>query len=63
MIWGGLRGAVGLALALQVAMDHKVVGNKVGVCYVVVVVVCLYSPQFFVQIPRDLFDSDTLTQV
>ena len=31
MIWGGLRGAVGLALALQVAMDYEVVGNKVGV--------------------------------
>lgn len=30
MIWGGLRGAVGLALALQVAMDHEVVGNKVS---------------------------------
>jgi len=29
MIWGGLRGAVGLALALQVAMDHEVVGNKI----------------------------------
>lgn len=29
MIWGGLRGAVGLALALQVALDHETVGNKV----------------------------------
>ena len=33
MIWGGLRGAVGLALALQVAMDHEVVGNKVSLFY------------------------------
>jgi len=31
MIWGGLRGAVGLALALQVAMDHEKVGNKVQI--------------------------------
>ncbi|XP_057290115.1 sodium/hydrogen exchanger 10-like [Hydractinia symbiolongicarpus] len=29
MIWGGLRGAVGLALALQVALDHETVGNKI----------------------------------
>ena len=33
MIWGGLRGAVGLALALQVAMDYEVVGNKVSVYF------------------------------
>lgn len=29
LCWGGLRGAVGLALALQVALDYKSVGNKV----------------------------------
>ncbi len=28
MIWGGLRGAVGLALALQVALDHEEFGSK-----------------------------------
>lgn len=27
--WGGLRGAVGLALALQVYIDHPLVGGKV----------------------------------
>ena len=27
--WGGLRGAVGLALALQVYLDHPLVGGKV----------------------------------
>lgn len=27
--WGGLRGAVGLALALQVYIDHAEVGDKV----------------------------------
>jgi sodium/hydrogen exchanger 10/11 len=29
LCWGGLRGAVGLALALQVALDYKSVGSKV----------------------------------
>lgn len=29
IMWGGLRGAVGLALALQVAIDHPEVGGKV----------------------------------
>jgi sodium/hydrogen exchanger 10/11 len=27
--WGGLRGAVGLALALQVYIDQAEIGNKV----------------------------------
>lgn len=27
--WGGLRGAVGLALALQVYIDHPLIGGKV----------------------------------
>lgn len=27
--WGGLRGAVGLALALQVYIDHPPIGGKV----------------------------------
>ena len=27
--WGGLRGAVGLALALQVYLDHPEIGGKV----------------------------------
>ena len=30
IMWGGLRGAVGLALALQVAIDHPEVGGKVN---------------------------------
>ena len=30
MIWGGLRGAIGLALALQVALHQPEVGNKVS---------------------------------
>ncbi|XP_048585520.1 sodium/hydrogen exchanger 10 isoform X2 [Nematostella vectensis] len=35
--WGGLRGAVGLALALQVYIDHEAVGHKIlvhtaGIC-------------------------------
>ena len=34
LCWGGLRGAVGLALALQVALDYKSVGSKVGKNYV-----------------------------
>lgn len=46
MIWGGLRGAVGLALALQVAMDHEEVGNKVSF------VVCILSYDTF----RHLFE-------
>ncbi|XP_028411372.1 sodium/hydrogen exchanger 10-like isoform X2 [Dendronephthya gigantea] len=29
LCWGGLRGAVGLALALQVALDYNTVGSKV----------------------------------
>ena len=29
LCWGGLRGAVGLALALQVALDYESVGSKV----------------------------------
>jgi sodium/hydrogen exchanger 10/11 len=36
MTWGGLRGAVGLALALQVAhhdrIDQETVGNRVSFC-------------------------------
>ena len=35
VMWGGLRGAVGLALALQVALDYKEVGNKVS-CFLVI---------------------------
>lgn len=31
--WGGLRGAVGLALALQVYIDHEEIGNKVILFY------------------------------
>lgn len=30
LCWGSLRGAVGLALALQVALDYQHVGNKVS---------------------------------
>ena len=29
IIWGGLRGAIGLTLALEVASDAKTVGGKV----------------------------------
>lgn len=31
--WGGLRGAVGLALALQVYIDHPEIGGKVCFSY------------------------------
>jgi len=31
--WGGLRGAVGLALALQVYIDHPEMGGKVCFSY------------------------------
>lgn len=31
--WGGLRGAVGLALALQVYIDHPLIGGKVCIGY------------------------------
>ena len=37
LCWGGLRGAVGLALALQVALDYKSVGSKVGKHFVSIV--------------------------
>lgn len=30
LCWGGLRGAVGLALALQVALDYNTIGSKVN---------------------------------
>ena len=34
LCWGGLRGAVGLALALQVALDYESVGSKARDLYV-----------------------------